>query len=160
MKAVLPKIIRQGRQRDIRWYWGSKLLLEKLEGRFSLADEQLFCEITFIITGAAWNPLHGRLPVHISTATQPTLQMSTFASYPWPSGAKTSGAIQYTVPFIIVYARPPRYKSSAFLLMPKSEILQTPSSSTKMLSAFRSCSKLSPLWLDCSMATHSVQNVS
>lgn len=79
----------------------------------------------------------GRSPAHISSTTQPTLQMSTFALYPRLVVLTTSGAIQKTVPCIAVSTFC-SLTLSVLLEIPKSEILQIPLCSTRMLSAFRS----------------------
>ena len=78
----------------------------------------------------------GRLPAHISNTTHPTLHMSTLELYPFPFWLPiTSGAIQNTVPCIAVYAA---WSSSARFEIPKSEILQMPVFSTRILSDLRS----------------------
>ena len=88
-------------------------------------------------TATASCPLHGLSPVHISNTTQPTLQMSILELYPFFLLLMTSGAIQKTDPCIEVCA-PIMLMSSVRFEIPKSVILQSPNSSTRMLSAFRS----------------------
>lgn len=98
----------------------------------------LILQLTFIMTGRCGSPLQGRFPVHISRTTHPVLHMSTLTSYPCFLLSNVSGAIQKTVPFIPVKARP-RLIVSTFLDIPKSDILQIPPGSRRMLSAFKSC---------------------
>lgn len=81
----------------------------------------------------------GRLPAHIWCVTHPKLQISTFPLYPSRSALRsdftTSGAHQKIEPCKDVCSLF-RYTSSTRLERPKSEILQIPLGSTKMLSGF------------------------
>ena len=137
-KAAITKVIRLGRQNKTLWQRRAGFRSVELRKGLSDDDSDNWSRRvhTCVRTATAFCPFHGLSPVHISNTTQPTLQISILELYPILL-ATTSGAIQKTLPCIGVWALI-MLMSSIFFEIPKSEILHSPNSSTKMLSVFKS----------------------
>ena len=135
-ETLFTKIVCLRRQSNIPWKRRADFYLGELTKWVQRRrPRQLGERIQYTHAGGRQQP-----PVHISNITQPTkLQMSILELYPFFLLLMTSGAIQKTDPCIELWALTTILMSSVRFEIPKLVILQSPnSSSTRMLSAFRS----------------------
>lgn len=147
-KTFLPEIV--GKRWQMHLFWdGWQFIFVELNVRekqtwvTSLRDIARQCtHHTLNMTATISWPIHGLFPAHISSTTHPTLQISILKVYPFFWVLITSGAIQNTVPCMAVKAPPA--SSSVLFEIPKSDILQIPDVSTRILSALRS-------WAECEL---------